>query len=147
MLGKFPATHAALLGFILAVSAFITWSAVSASSSLNNLVVIAPVAAVIALLLVVLVVKAIREANASSETSEQSGLWGDLFLLSGFALFCFALTKLGFDVATFLFVWGGIALSGEKSLWKPPLFSALFTIFLVKGFGSLFPYPMLTMVL
>lgn len=81
------------------------------------------------------------------EPDETSAVWGDLSLLSGFALFCYALTHIGFDVATFVFVWAGVVMSGGKGLWQPPLFSALFTLVLVKGFGALFPYPMLTLVL
>ena len=43
MTGKFQATHAALIGIIMAVSGFITWSAVEARPSMNNLIVVAPV--------------------------------------------------------------------------------------------------------
>ena len=71
----------------------------------------------------------------------------DLLLLAGFAVFCYALTHVGFDVATFAFVWAGVVMSGGKGLWQPPLFAALFTLLLVKTFGALFPYPMLTLVL
>ncbi|MGY9047605.1 hypothetical protein P775_26625 [Puniceibacterium antarcticum] len=135
-----------MLGIIMAISGFITWSALSASTKLNNLVVVAPVAAALLLLTVTIVVGALRKPM-SAETETHSAVWGDLLLLSGFAAFCFALTYIGFDVATFLFVWAGVVMSGGKGLWQPPLFAAIFTLLLVKGFGSLFPYPMLTLVL
>ncbi|MBL6431032.1 MAG: hypothetical protein HPM95_06635, partial [Alphaproteobacteria bacterium] len=76
-----------------------------------------------------------------------AGALGDLLLLAGFGVFCYALTHIGFDVATFVFVWAGIVMSGGRSLWVPPLYAAIFSLALVKGFGSLFPYPMLTLVL
>ena len=153
MTGKFYATHAALIGIILAISGFITWSAVSARASMDNLIVVAPVAAAIALLSVVLIVATLvkpapapAEDDDTEETSDP-GIWGDMLLLAGFAAFCYALTHIGFDLATFLFVWAGVVMSGGKGWWQPPLFAAAFTALLVYGFGSLFPYPMLTLVL
>ena len=152
MTGKIQATHAALIGIIMAVSGFITWSAVEARPSMNNLIVVAPVAGVIALLCVVLILSTLVKPKAGTDDDEAqpvpaAGLWGDILLLAGFAVFCYALTHVGFDIATFLFVWGGVVMSGGKGWWQPPLFAAIFTALLVYGFGSLFPYPMLTLVL
>lgn len=152
MTGKFQATHAALIGIIMAVSGFITWSAVEARPSMNNLIVVAPVAGVIALLCVVLILSSVVTPKAGTDGDEAqpvpaAGLWGDILLLAGFAVFCYALTHVGFDIATFVFVWGGVVMSGGKGWWQPPLFAAIFTALLVYGFGSLFPYPMLTLVL
>ena len=152
MTGKFQATHAALIGIIMAVSGFITWSAVGARPSMNNLIVVAPVAGVIALLCVVLILSSLVKPKAGTDDDEAqpapaAGLWGDILLLAGFAVFCYALTHVGFDLATFLFVWGGVVMSGGTGWWQPPLFAAIFTALLVYGFGSLFPYPMLTLVL
>lgn len=145
MTRKLNAAHAALLGVILGVGAFITWSAVSASVSMNNLIVVVPVAIVLIVLAVTIIGGALLSSTPSEETSDQP-VWGDLMLLMGFAVFCYALTKVGFDIATFLFVWGGVVMSGGRGWWQPPLFAALFTILLVKGFGALFPYPMMTLV-
>ncbi|WP_025029248.1 hypothetical protein [Nitratireductor aquibiodomus] len=144
MTTRFPATHAALLGIVFAASGFILWSAVSASASLNNLVVAVPVAAVLGILVLLVIAGTFRKPV---DESAKTGVWGDLLLLAGFAAFCFALTHIGFDVATFVFVWAGVVMSGGRGLWQPPLYAALFTVLLVKGFGSLFPYPMLTLVL
>ncbi|AJE48428.1 tripartite tricarboxylate transporter TctB family protein [Celeribacter indicus] len=146
MTRKFSASHAVLLGLMLSIAGFITWSAVSASSRLNNLIVVVPVAIAMAVLTLVIVIAAFRRPAAEA-TEDTGSVRGDLMLLAGFAVFCLALTGIGFDVATFLFIWGGVVMSGGKGWWQPPLFAALFTILLVKGFGSLFPYPMLTLVL
>ncbi|MFV0334822.1 MAG: tripartite tricarboxylate transporter TctB family protein [Tropicimonas sp.] len=147
MTSRFPATHAILLGLILAVSGFITWSAVSASTRLGNLVVVVPAAVMLLLLAILVVASALRRPAPESGEDEEASLWSDLLLLAGFAVFCYALTHIGFDVATFLFVWAGVVMSGGKGWWRPPCFAALFTVLLVKAFGSLFPYPMLTLVL
>ncbi|NWN81773.1 MAG: tripartite tricarboxylate transporter TctB family protein [Halomonas sp.] len=149
MTGKLSATHAILIGFILGAAGFITWSALRASTSLNNLVVVAPAAAIIGLLAIGIVIATLLKPAPEPEKDggDTRSIWGDIVLLLGFAVFCFSLTTVGFDVATFLFVWAGVLMSGSKGTWQPPLFSAIFTLFLVKGFGSLFPYPMLTLVL
>ncbi|WP_163849161.1 tripartite tricarboxylate transporter TctB family protein [Pseudooceanicola aestuarii] len=160
MTGKFHATHAALIGIILAISGYITWSSIQARASLDNLVVVAPVAGLIALIAVVIIVATLLKPAATPDTSataeadatpkptpRASAIWGDMLLLAGFAVFCYALTHVGFDLATFLFVWAGVVMSGGKSWWMPPLYAAIFTVLLVYGFGSLFPYPMLTLVL
>ncbi|TKW64701.1 MAG: hypothetical protein DI616_17780 [Paracoccus denitrificans] len=144
MTGKLSAVHAALLLIIVAVSGYITWSTVSASSKLENLVVVAPVCAAVAVLVVVLSVNMLRHPAAEANTS---GIWGDVLLLVVFAMFCFMLIRIGFDLATFVFVWVGVLMSGGKGIWQPPLFAAIFTVILVYTFGSLFPYPMPTLVL
>lgn len=147
--GKISATHAFLLGLILSITSFITWSATQASTSLNNLVVVAPTALIIGLLSVGIIV-ALLLKSASGPTAEsktEQSVWGDIMLLAGFAAFCFALTKIGFDVGTFIFVWVGVLMCGSKGIWQPPLYALVFTVLLVKSFGSLFPYPMITLVL
>lgn len=147
--GRFSATHAFLLGLIFSVTGFITWSATQASTTLNNLVVVVPTAVIIGLLTVGIVVKTLLNPTSepSTESKGKQSLWGDILLLAGFAVFCFALTKVGFDIATFIFVWVGVLMCGGKGKWQPPLYALVFTLFLVKGFGSLFPYPMITLVL
>ncbi|WP_425089677.1 hypothetical protein [Stappia sp.] len=144
MSARFSATHAAFLGIVLAITGFILWSALSASTSLNNLIVVAPAALLLGVLALCIVVSVSRNPDAYPAPA---GALGDLLLLAGFGIFCYALTHVGFDVATFVFVWAGIVMSGGRSLWVPPLYAAIFSLALVKGFGSLFPYPMLTLVL
>lgn len=155
MRSRLPATHAVLLGLVMAATAFVLWSSTQASTKLQNLVVLVPVSAVLVLSCTAIVAIALRqrsdpimsEAKKSEETSAETSIWGDVVLLAGFGLFCLLLTRVGFDLATFIFVWAGVVLSGGRGLWQPPLFAAIFTVALVYGFGSLFPYPMETMVL
>jgi len=154
MRSRLPATHTVLLGLVMAATAFVLWSSTQASTKLQNLVVLVPVSVVLVMACVAIVAVSLRhspsqmaEATQSEEPSIETSIWGDVILLAGFGLFCLLLTRIGFDLATFLFVWAGVVLSGGKGLWQPPLFAAIFTVVLVYGFGSLFPYPMETMVL
>jgi len=157
MRSRLPATHAVLIGLIMGATGFVLWSSTQASTKLQNLVVLVPVSVVLVLACVAILAVSLRHRPGQSHVSEQSELeepsaeeasiWGDIILLAGFGLFCVLLTRIGFDLATFLFVWAGVVLSGGKGLWQPPLFAAIFTVVLVYGLGSLFPYPMETMVL
>lgn len=104
-------------------------------------------AALICIVLIVAPLLKARDPEAKAKPAPDTAIWGDILLLAGFAAFCYALTHIGFDLATFLFVWGGVVMSGGRGWWQPPVFAAIFTALLVYGFGSLFPYPMLTLVL
>lgn len=146
MTHRFSASHAVLLGLIMCIGGFITWSAVSASTRLDNLIVVVPVAILLLTLTVCIVIVSLRHP-CSKDSAHGGSVWGDIALLAGFTVFCFALTHIGFDVATFFFIWGGVVMSGGKGWWQPPIFALLFTVLLVEGFGSLFPYPMPTLVL
>ncbi|OKH88865.1 tripartite tricarboxylate transporter TctB family protein [Thalassospira sp. TSL5-1] len=146
-------SHLAFLALIAAAAIFLNWSAISASTKLYNLVVVVPVGIALLLLVAGIIIKNLQNPNkaAPKEPLEQRAnrraTLIDLVLLGLFAALCFGLTTVGFDIATFLFVWVGIVIGGEKRWWLPPLYAALFTLFLVEGFGSLFPFPMPLLVL
>ncbi|MDO5606225.1 MAG: tripartite tricarboxylate transporter TctB family protein [Paracoccus sp. (in: a-proteobacteria)] len=147
MPARISLTHAVLLLCVAAATAYITLSSISASTRLYNLIVVVPVAVMIALLLVTILWQALRGSVPDGKQPDGRATLGDVVLLLAFAIFCYGLTKFGFDIATFIFVWAAIAFGGEKRLWLPPLYSAVFTFALVRFFGSLFPFPMPLMVL
>ncbi|AVL71395.1 hypothetical protein CEQ07_08190 [Oligella urethralis] len=138
-------THAAFLVFVILCAIALNWSAIQSSATLYNLIVILPSGILVIVAALYLIFSQILcQSNVKEEVDEdkKSSLLGDVILLVAFAIFCFCLVKVGFDIATFLFVWFGIIMGGERNWWRPPVFSALFTLFLIKGFGSLFPFPM-----
>lgn len=148
---RISTTHLIFLVLVSACALFLNWSAISASSTLFNLIIIAPsgiLVLAIAAYIFISTVKAPQNDPLSTEEKQKQhkALLGDLLLLAFFAVFCLSLTYIGFDVATFLFVWLGIVLGGERNWYAPPLFAAVFTFALIKGFGSLFPFPMPMMV-
>lgn len=147
MTRRLSLTHAVFLALVAVITCYITWSAVSASTRLYNLIVVVPVAGIIGVLLVAVLWQALRGTAPDGDMPDGRATLGDIVLLVGFGVFCLALTQVGFDVATFLFVWAGVAFGGERRLWLPPLFAAVFTLILVKFFGNLFPFPMPLLVL
>lgn len=144
---RIAVSHLIFLAIVTTATLYISTSAVFASSTLYNLVVVAPVAVVLLFLVGLVIFQEMRKPLLNQEAPSRTSTIGDIILLACFSVFCIALTKIGFDVATFLFVWLGVVLGGERNWWLPPIFAAVFTVVLVKGFGSLFPFPMLTLVL
>ncbi|VDS10705.1 Tripartite tricarboxylate transporter TctB family protein [Paracoccus haematequi] len=147
MTSRLSLSHAALLACVAVISCYITWSAIAASTRLYNLIVVVPVAVIIAVLLITLVWQALSGSVPDGALPDRKSTIGDIIMLVAFGVFCFGLTKFGFDIATFIFVWAGVAFGGERRLWLPPVYAAVFTLALVKFFGSLFPFPMPLLVL
>ncbi len=148
---RISTSHLVFLVLVSACAVFLNWSAVRASATLFNLIIIVP-SGILVLALAAFIFFSAKKSPAlkdrtDSQKKDNRALIGDLLLLALFAVFCLSLTTVGFDVATFLFVWLGILLGGARSWLVPPIYSALFTFALTKGFGSLFPFPMPLMVL
>lgn len=150
---RISSTHLIFLVFVSAVAVLLNYKALSASNTLYNLIVVLPsgilvLVLAVAILIHTLLTKKDDTAQVSQEekAKQRKTLLGDLVLLLFFAVFCAALTRVGFDVATFLFVWFGVLLGGAKSWVVPPIYAAIFTFVLIKTFGELFPFPMPLMV-
>ncbi|MEZ2721878.1 tripartite tricarboxylate transporter TctB family protein [Paenalcaligenes hominis] len=141
---RISTSHLIFLVLISVTALYLNWSAVRASATLFNLIIMVPSGILVLALAAFIFIKSKEQStdDENQKKSQQRALIGDLTLLALFAIFCFCLTTIGFDVATFLFVWFGILLGGEKNWVVPPLFSAIFTLALIKGFGALFPFPM-----
>ncbi|SNS06045.1 hypothetical protein [Antarctobacter heliothermus] len=138
-------SHAIFLAIVLAFTVAMNHSAITAKFSLNNLIILVP-ASVIAVILIIVILL----SGSDSDTPPEGGMrkmLGDLLLLALFCAFCSLMFVIGFDVATFFFVWFGIVLCGERSLWKPPAFALVFAVLATTAFGALFPFPMKTLVL
>ncbi|WJS05988.1 tripartite tricarboxylate transporter TctB family protein [Roseibium aggregatum] len=137
-------SHAIFLALALALTFAMNRSAIAAKFSLNNLIILAP-ASLLAIVLVAVIVFS-QWGREEDQGESQRKTAGDILLLALFCGFCGSMFYIGFDVATFFFVWLGIVICGERSLWKPPLFSLVFTATVTSAFGALFPFPMPTLV-
>jgi len=141
---RLSTSHLIFLVLISGTALYLNWSAINASPTLFNLIIMVPSGILVLALAAFIFIKSSDQTtdDENQKKSQHRALVGDLALLGLFAVFCLSLTTIGFDVATFLFVWFGIMLGGEKNWIVPPLFSAVFTLALIKGFGALFPFPM-----
>lgn len=147
MTSRIAPTHCVLLAAVAVTSVFLAWSSIRASFTVYNLIVVAPVSIVVLVLVAVIAGSTLFGKQEPDRRPSLRTFTSDLMLLGAFAVFCIFLTTGGFDVATFLFVWIGVVLCGERRIWLPPLFAAVFTVILVYGFGAVFPFPMRTLVI
>lgn len=148
---RISTTHIAFLVLVSACAVFLNWSAIKASTKLFNLIIIVPSGVLVIALAAYIFLSTYKTSSASdvstaTSSADKKALIGDITLLVVFAVFCLSITTIGFDVATFLFVWLGVVLGGERNWFIPPIYSVIFTFALTKGFGSLFPFPMPLMV-
>jgi Tripartite tricarboxylate transporter TctB family len=137
--------HLILLTVIVGVVVAYLFDARGVSLRTNNLLLVQP-AAILALVLAAFVLPGIFPRAEASEQSETSGeTWGDLLrvfiLIAALAGLAFLLEVVGFDIATFAFMVIGLAVCGERRWWVNLLFSALFTVFLIYGYGTITPFP------
>lgn len=159
--------HLALLAVICGVTTAYLFDARSTSLKINNLLLVEP-AALLALVLALVVLpqcfrrpalsdQADPETTSGSEPKRgaqvvrQTEGWRPLLkvglLMAGFGALVFSLETVGFDVATFLFMVGGLWLCGERRIWVIGLFSAVFTAAIIYGYQQLVPYPFPLLVL
>ena len=137
--------HLILLTVIVCVVAAYLLDARGVSLRTNNLLLVQP-AAILALVLAAFVLPGIfPRADAEEEAETKGETRGDLIrvfiLIVALAGLAFSLEVVGFDIATFAFMVVGLAVCGEKRWWVNLLFSALFTVFLIYGYGTITPFP------
>jgi len=137
--------HLLLLTVIVGVTVAYLLDARSVSLRANNLLLVQP-AAILALILAALVLPGIfARADEIEDDETQKETWSDLgrvaILIGALAGMAFLLETIGFDVATFCFMVIGLAVCGERRWWVNLLFSAVFTVFLIYGYGTITPFP------
>ena len=133
--------HLILLTVIVCVVAAYLLDARGVSLRTNNLLLVQP-AAILALVLAALVLPGIfPRADADEEAETKGDLIRVFILIAALAGLAFSLEVVGFDIATFAFMVVGLAVCGEKRWWVNLLFSALFTVFLIYGYGTITPFP------
>lgn len=142
--------HVALLAVFSAVVIAYLLDARRVSTKIGNLLLVEP-ASIIALVLVLLVLPQVLVSRAARSPDER---WEERFkvlrvaaLAAAFGLMVFFMERIGFDVATFLFVAVGLFICGERKLWLIALFSAVFTAAVIYGYQLLVPYPFPLLVL
>jgi hypothetical protein len=135
--------HLLLLAVIGAVVLAYLLDARATSLRANNLLLVQP-AAVLALILVALIVpQCFRQVRPGEEAPLEP--WTDLAkvgaLSAAFGAFVVSLEMVGFDVSTIAFMVIALFICGERRWWVNLLFSAVFTVLLIYGYGAIIPFP------
>ena len=142
--------HLALLAVIVTVVVAYLIDARAVSTRINNLLLVQP-AAILALILAACVLpQCFRRVAPEADTGPRESLT-DLgkvaALAAAFGAFAVGLEIVGFDVATFLFTAAGLFICGERRWLVNIAFSAIFTVLLIYGYGSIIPFPFKLVVL
>jgi len=145
--------HLALLAVIGGVVIAYLLDARATSLRANNLLLVQP-ASILALILIALVVPqcfrrvAPEAPDAPDAPAETLGDLGKVATLAAaFGAFAISLEIVGFDVATFAFMVIGLYICGERRWWLNLVFSAVFTVLLIYGYGAIIPFPFMLTVL
>lgn len=137
--------HLVLLVAIAAVVVAYLLDARATSLKTNNLLLVQP-ASVLALILVAIVlpqvvVRRIADEDAAARWAERMKMAKVFLLAAAFGLMVFSMERIGFDVATFLFMAVGLWICGERRVWLVGGFAAVFTVAVIYGYQQLVPYP------
>jgi hypothetical protein len=142
--------HLALLATIACIVVAYLTDTRETSLRVTNLILVQPVA-ILALALLLLVIPQcfhVERESAGEESAERpasSETMADLarimVMIAAFITLAFSLETVGFDVAVFAFLVLGIYVCGERNWLANLLFSAVFTVLLIYGYGAIIPFP------
>ena len=137
--------HVALLALICAVVIAYLVDARGVSTKINNLLMVEP-AAILALIFAALVIPQVFVRRAPDEQGEarqheRRRLLTVAAVAALFGAMVLFMERIGFDVATFVFMVVALWLCGERKIWLVLLFSAVFTVAVIYGYQLLVPYP------
>lgn len=151
--------------FLAIIAAAVLWyllDAMSVSLNIHNLLLVAPLSVAALGLCVVIVPQCFRRRGAEERPARddmhaagsavlRSPDKKSLLPIGGVALslglYVSLLNVIGFDVATWLFVFAVMLICGERRPIALMVYPMVVAVVLVLGFRALLPYPMFTLVI
>ncbi|NNU80168.1 hypothetical protein HMH01_06920 [Halovulum dunhuangense] len=137
--------HLALLSVIVVVIVAYLLDARAVSLRPNNLLLVQP-ASILGIILAAFVLPQCFPRTDSPEVVEKAAetpldLLRIFILIAALGGLAFSLETIGFDIATFGFMVIGLAVCGERRWWVNLGYSAIFTVLLIYGYGTITPFP------
>lgn len=152
--------HLLVILMIAVICAAYLYDTLDASTRINNILFVLP-ASIIALLLCIAILPQVvtrivepgdklskamsNDENAPKETWNELG-WIALLVVA-FGVFVFAVERIGFDLASWLFITLGLFVCGERRILALALYPPIAAVLIVFGFKTLIPYPMFTLII
>ncbi len=136
--------HLVLLALIIGSAIAYLLDARATSTATNNIALVQPTSVFVFILGLLVLSQAFPKTDgddAETRASERAELIRVGLLAAAFGVFILSLETLGFDLATLLFVAGGLYLCGERRVWVIALYALLFTLIVVSGYQWLVPFP------
>jgi len=137
--------HLVLLAVIVVTVVAYLLDARGVSTRTTNLLLVQPLS-IIALILAAFVLPGVFVRADSDEARARDGetpvqLARCIALIAALGFLAFSLELVGFDIATFAFMVFATAVCGERRWPVNLVFSALFTVLLIYGYGMITPFP------
>lgn len=137
--------HLALLAVIVATTIAYLLDARAVSTRTTNLILVQPLA-ILTVILAAIVLPGVFARKDPSDAQTQAGetrmdLARCVALIAALGFLAFTLEIVGFDIATFVFMVFAMAVCGERRWWVNLGFSAIFTVLLIYGYGTITPFP------
>ncbi|MEX2643498.1 MAG: tripartite tricarboxylate transporter TctB family protein [Acetobacterales bacterium] len=144
--------HVAFATFLLVLCLGYLWESASKSTDTENLLLVLPATGLAALLYLILLFQELRARRSADEAMEAPApfTWSKLktpAIMFLFGLYMLGLTYAGFDIPTFLFIAGALAVQGERRPLIVFGYPAVFTVIVVWGMQKLLPFPIPTLLL
>lgn len=151
--------HLLVIAMIAVICAAYLRDTLATSTHVNNILFVLPASIIALLLCAAIVPQAVRKVTVDkvlepahkAEEDAPSDTWRDLgwiaLLVISFGLFVYSVERIGFDVASWLFITLGLFICGERRVLALILYPPVAAVLIVLGFRALIPYPMLTLIL
>lgn len=144
--------HVAFATFLMALCIGYLWESASKSTDTQNLLLVLPATCLSGLLYLVLLFQELRVQRPADAVQPTVGgiTWDKLktpAIMLLFGLYMLGLTYTGFDIPTFLFIAGALAVQGERRPLIVFGYPAVFTVVVVWGMQQLLPFPIPTVLL
>ena len=143
--------HVAFATFLLVLCVGYLLESASKSTDTQNLLLVLPATGLAAILYLVLLFQELRARRPADEAVAATPFaWSQLktpAIMLLFGLYMLGLTYTGFDIPTFLFIAGALAVQGERRPLIVFGYPAVFTVIVVWGMQQLLPFPIPTLLL
>jgi hypothetical protein len=135
--------HLLLLSIMAGIVLAYWLDARGTSLNLSNLLLVQPGSLLALGLVLAALPQAFRRPTVQDDPSQEreSGIGRIMALAGTFGAMTLLLERIGFDVATFLFMVVALRVCGERRWWVLILYSLVFTALIIYGYGALVPFP------
>ncbi|APX91553.1 hypothetical protein BWR19_00500 [Halomonas sp. 1513] len=155
--------HLLVVTVIAVICAAYLRDTLATSTHVNNILFVLPAVIIALMLCFAILPQIVRRADPDKGTSnKQTRLdvkpgeqattqsWSELgwiaLLIVCFGAYVYLLDRIGFDVASWLFITLGLFICGERRLLSLVIYPPIATTLIVVGFNALIPYPMYTLI-
>ena len=154
--------HLLVVAMIAVICAVYLRDTLTTSTHVNNILFVLPASLVALSLCLAILPQIVRRVDAEQKPVEKSRLdakpgeeatqqgWKELgwiaLLIVCFGSYVYLLDRIGFDIASWIFITLGLFICGERRVLALAIYPPIAASLIVIGFQALIPYPMFTLI-